>query len=192
VIDTLAGIESAELTGGTGANTIDASAFTLGSVTLNGGAGNDILTGTANADSLDGGAGTDKLVHTSDEATQSLTDSQMTAGNVTDTIAQTTDATPVSTIEQADLTGGDENNTIDASGFSGVVTITGGAGDDVLTGAAGADVLNGGDGADVLTGGLGNDTLNGGADDLGNALHLVKLRDRVFTNAHEPYFAFVP
>ena len=41
--DGLSDIESAILTGGNSANTLDASAFTLGPVTLDGGSGNDTL-----------------------------------------------------------------------------------------------------------------------------------------------------
>ena len=82
-IDTLTGIETAELftfdQGGSN-NTIDASDFTLGSVTLDGGlgnnallggsgndflegeGGNDTLTGGSGADTLFGGAGNDLLI----------------------------------------------------------------------------------------------------------------------------------
>src|SRR5207244_4773539 len=59
--DTLSGIEQAVLTGGDSANVIDASAFTLGSVTLIGGAGNDTLIGGAGDDFLTGGTGVDVL-----------------------------------------------------------------------------------------------------------------------------------
>jgi len=48
--DTLAGIETADLSGGAGVNTLDASAFTLGSVTLRTGGGLDILKGTGSDD----------------------------------------------------------------------------------------------------------------------------------------------
>jgi len=48
--DQFVGIEQVELTGGTSANTIDASAFTLGSVTLFSGGGRDTLKGGANDD----------------------------------------------------------------------------------------------------------------------------------------------
>ncbi len=57
--DILSGIEQAQLTGGTGKNTINASAFTLGSVILDGGAGNDILTG---------GSGNDRFVYNTGKA----------------------------------------------------------------------------------------------------------------------------
>ena len=60
--DTLSGsITHALLTGGDSGNIIDASAFTLGSVTLVGGAGNDTLIGGAGDDTLTGGGGVDSL-----------------------------------------------------------------------------------------------------------------------------------
>ena len=74
-VDILTSIERAELTGGAAANTIDASAFTLGRVTLvgdagddalSGGSGDDFLTGGDGIDGLSGGAGTDTVVETGD------------------------------------------------------------------------------------------------------------------------------
>lgn len=63
-IDTLTGIETAELftfdQGGSN-NTIDASNFTLGSVTLDGGLGNNALLGGSGNDFLDGEGGVDTL-----------------------------------------------------------------------------------------------------------------------------------
>jgi Ca2+-binding RTX toxin-like protein len=60
--DTLSSIEQASLTGGSGNNSINASAFTLGTVILSGGDGNDTLTGGTKNDSLTGGNGNDSLV----------------------------------------------------------------------------------------------------------------------------------
>jgi Ca2+-binding RTX toxin-like protein len=59
--DSLSNIETASLTGGSSNNNLNASAFTLGSVTLNGGAGNDKLLGGSGNDNLVGGAGNDTL-----------------------------------------------------------------------------------------------------------------------------------
>src|SRR5690606_26188966 len=59
--DTLSGIESAVLTGGNLPNVIDASAFTLGPVSLSGRGGNDTLKGGTKDDLLDGGDGNDQL-----------------------------------------------------------------------------------------------------------------------------------
>ena len=58
---TLFGLDQASLRGGAGNNTLNAAAFTLGTVTLNGRDGNDLLRGGEGADTLDGGAGDDDL-----------------------------------------------------------------------------------------------------------------------------------
>jgi Ca2+-binding RTX toxin-like protein len=58
--DTLTSVERANLAGGTGANTIDASAFT-GTTVLSGKRGNDVLIGGANDDLLRGSSGADSL-----------------------------------------------------------------------------------------------------------------------------------
>ena len=49
------------LTGGASDNTIDASAFTLGPVTIAGGEGHDVMTGGDGNDSISGAAGNDTL-----------------------------------------------------------------------------------------------------------------------------------
>ncbi len=169
--DTLSGIEQVTLTGGALANTLDASAFTVGTVTLDGAAGNDTLTGGtgndtliggAGNDTLNGGAGTDTVVE-SGNVNFTLTNTSL-VGNGTDTL---------SSIEQVLLTGGGAANTLNASAFTaGVVTLDGAGGNDTLTGGTGNDTLIGGTGNDTLTGGAGNDTLIGGAgtDTFGFAL----------------------
>ncbi len=55
-------IEQVGLTGGVGNNRLDASGFTLGAVTLDGGDGNDVLLGGSKNDSLIGGGGQDFLI----------------------------------------------------------------------------------------------------------------------------------
>ena len=60
------------------------------------------------------------------------------------------------------LDGGDCNDVLWAS--SGNDVLIGGAGDDELSGGAGNDYLTGGPGNDVLDGGSGNDVLEGGTD----------------------------
>ena len=60
-MDRLTGITNAILTGGASANTLDASAFTNGAVTLYGLDGNDLLIGGYHNDWLEGGNGNDVL-----------------------------------------------------------------------------------------------------------------------------------
>ncbi len=130
--DTLANIHLADLTGGSGDNTLDASVFS-GSVVLSGGAGNDVLVGSVGADTLRGGAGNDSL-------TGGLGNDIVDGGSGIDTLVETRDAhmtlrndvlqfsatgNPPETdelaeIEIAQLTGGVSDNIIDASSFSGI------------------------------------------------------------------------
>jgi hypothetical protein len=132
-------------------------------LSLNGGAGNDTIFGSDLDDEISGGLGNDLLngLDGNDRLVESanvnfkLTNTKLT-GLGTDTLAN---------IEEASLTGGASNNKLDASAFTGDVTLSGGAGNDTLLGGAGDDALLGGDGKDSLVGGAGNDTLIGG---LGN------------------------
>ena len=62
-------------------------------------------------------------------------------------------------IEEASLTGGTGDNKLDASAFTGNVSLDGKAGNDTLIGGAGNDSLNGGDGANALDGGAGIDSV---------------------------------
>ncbi|MFO0939988.1 MAG: calcium-binding protein [Pirellulales bacterium] len=174
--DTIASIEAALLTGGSGNNTLDASLFTVGDVTLDGGEGNDTLKGGAGNDKLIGGNGNDSL-------TGALGDDRFEGGAGTDTLIEVGDVNWLLTnaglqglgsdtlvaMEVVNLTGGSSNNTLDASAFTaGSVVLDGGAGDDNLIGGSGNDTLKGGDGNDSLTGGAGNDSISGdqGSDTL--------------------------
>ena len=137
-----------DLDGGTGDDSLGGG---LGDDTLNGGDGNDTFVGGLDDDSMAGGAGTDSLVETND-ADLTLTDTSLTGiGNDT-----------LSGFEKVLLTGGAIGNRIDASGFSGDVTLVGLGGDDTLFGGSGPDSLVSADGNDLLDGGGANDTLDGG------------------------------
>ncbi len=141
--DTLVGIEAASLTGGISNNTLDASAFTAGNVTLIGDAGNDTLIGGTGNDSLQGDVGSDVLKGRDGN-------DELVGGNATLTVGTDNDT----------LNGGNGNDTL--TGGIGNDALSGFVGDDVLNGGAGADTLYGGDGDDVLLGGAGNDTCIGG------------------------------
>lgn len=73
--------------------------------------------------------------------------------NSTITITGSTDLT----ITNA-LAGTAAGSTVNASAFTGKLTVTGSAFNDVITGGDGNDQIQGGNGADTLTGGAGNDT----------------------------------
>ena len=122
--------------------------------TLIGSAANDRLTGGGGNNTINGGGGINTLVETdismAGNANFTLTNTSLTlslpiASNQVDTL---------SSIQQAELTGGVGDNVLDASAFT--------AGSVLLIGSDGNDVLKGGSGNDILSGGGGIDTLNGG------------------------------
>ena len=143
------------LQGGTGNDELNVYTGT-GNKYLDGGEGNDTLTGGNGADTLVGGAGNDELNVYGSTGNKSLDggdgNDSLTGGTGSDT-----------------LVGGAGNDVLmDQS--SGADSLLGGAGNDelnVYTGT-GNKYLDGGDGNDTLQGGLGNDTLTGGLgiDDL--------------------------
>ena len=131
--------------------------------TLKGGDGNDMinaqggsgdfLSGGNGDDTLKGGGGTRDRIVEQGNVDFTLTDGSLTGlGN--DVIGG---------IDLAILTGGSGDNRLDASGFSGKVTLDGSTGDDTLIGGANSDRLVGGSGNDSLDGGGGNDWLLGGS-----------------------------
>ncbi|NJN12496.1 MAG: hypothetical protein HC815_32880, partial [Richelia sp. RM1_1_1] len=120
------------LQGGDGNDNIDGKAGNdsllggAGDDTLSGGSGNDILYGGDDSDSLiggdgddllNGGAGNDYVRETADTDFV-LTDNQLT-GRGTDTLVS---------IELAAITGGESNNTIDATGFTKTTYLYGNSG----------------------------------------------------------------
>ncbi len=156
-VDTLSGIESARLTGGAGANLLDASGFTLGPVVLDGGGGNDTLRGGTGNDRLIGGAGNDILAGGGGDDTYVLTPD----GGI-DTITETATGGTDTLDYSAYLTGITVTLGGSATGISGnlsnVENVIGGAGNDTLTGDSKANRLAGGAGNDILAGGGGDDT----------------------------------
>jgi Ca2+-binding RTX toxin-like protein/alpha-tubulin suppressor-like RCC1 family protein len=136
------------LIGGDGADKLNGGA---GHDSLVGGGGDDVLSGESGDDTLDGGAGTDRLYERAN-VDMTLTDANLSGGLGSDDLTS---------IETAYLKGGNSNNRLNASAFSGDVTLIGVGGADTLRGGAGNDMLNGRSGADSITGGDGDDTLKG-------------------------------
>jgi Ca2+-binding RTX toxin-like protein len=137
--DTISGVEEFILTGGSLSSLIDASAYTLGNVTINGEGGDDTLIGSNGDDFINGGSGNDTL-------TGGLGNDSMLGGAGSDNVD-----------------GGSANDTL--VGNSGADTLTGGTGLDSIDGGTGDDVIDGGDDNDTVLAGPGQDSVDGG---LGN------------------------
>lgn len=129
------------------------------------------MTGGLGDDRLDGGSGIDRLVESGDVSFVLVQGTAAANGRLS---GLGSDVLVRTTVEEADLSGGDRDNVIDASAFPGRTWLSGGGGDDTLRagkgnsivlGGAGNDTLVGNGGRDLLIGGLGIDTLDGGAGD---------------------------
>ena len=160
------------LTGGDGDNSISGGA---GNDHLFGEEGNDILRGDDGNDYLDGGEGNDAI--SGDEGDDFLSgwdgDDVLNGGAGMDTVVESINANFILTdshlqgrgfdtlvsIEHVILSGGEGDNTLDASAFNaGTVHLHGGPGDDVLDGGSHNDILVSSSGKDILTGHAGGDT----------------------------------
>jgi Ca2+-binding RTX toxin-like protein len=169
-------------------DTIDLSGTELVNIAnIDGGVGNDVITGSANndviignvgSDVLAGGAGDDIfLIGGSDTAYdrfQGDAGFDTVLGGEGDDVIRVNYFSGASTVERIDgglglnvIAGTQYNDTIDLSGTElvNIANIDGGVGNDVITGSAGNDVIIGNVGSDVLAGGAGDDTfLIGGSD----------------------------
>lgn len=130
---------------------------------IDGQEGSDSITGRGAADTLRGGGGTNDLGPAFEDR---FLESRDTASLVLTDTAFLPDGDVLEGFEAATLAGGPSANAIDASAFSGKVTLLGLGGGDTLLGGAGDDVLEGGAGDDVLRGRGGNDTYRFAADTL--------------------------
>ncbi|MCH2590378.1 MAG: hypothetical protein MK004_18080 [Planctomycetales bacterium] len=145
--------------GENGNDTISADESRVGTVRLllDGGDGNDTLTGSIGNDTLLGGDG----------------DDSMHAGDGHDTLEAGLGDDVVHGGLGGDVLRGDEgNDTLEGNtgndslvGGAGNDSLTGGYDDDSIVGAEGDDVINGQRGNDFLLGGAGADTIRGGSGD---------------------------
>ncbi len=124
------------LIGDDAVNSLDGGA---GDDTIRGEGGDDVVVVGIGDDSIDGGLGVDLLVGQGDSDFQ-LTDTELVSAFGNDALQR---------IELARLDGGAGDNLLDASRFSGSVTLMGDEGDDTLADASGNDSLVGGSGDDV-------------------------------------------
>jgi Ca2+-binding RTX toxin-like protein len=142
-----------------GANTINHAS--VQKVTLNGGAAaqNFDVSDWTSGGTINAAGGTDTItLNGKDDASLKLTSGSLSYG---------ANKWTFSSIENAEITTGGADNTIDAKGWQGTTTIDSGAGNDIIIGGQGADDLDGNAGNDFIYGGNGNDTIVGaGGKDL--------------------------
>ena len=184
---------AAAITGGAGADTLNA-ASAVASVTITGnggidtltgsltksstiygGDGNDVITGGQAADHIDGGDGADTFIATLFEAAGSgttdgvivnLSASTLTQAQVyTATGKYLTSAAPSVAANTATYLFNNESTTNDSivDTLVSIEDVTGTTGTDYIVGSDGANSLSGGDGADTILGGAGGDAITGGA-----------------------------
>ncbi|MFV3130198.1 calcium-binding protein [Niveispirillum sp. KHB5.9] len=130
----------------------------LGNDTLTGGGGSDFLRGGSGVDSMAGGAGSDN--YEVDVSGDKVVENE---GEGVDSVFITNSYTLPDNVENLVIvsvaslvaTGNGLDNII--LGYNGNDTLNGGTGSDTLEGGVGNDLLNGGTGADVMVGGTGND-----------------------------------
>lgn len=173
------------ISGTDNADTINASTITVTTATveLNGGKGNDVLTGTSSDDVLIGGAGADTLnggdgsdtasyAGTADDATETGTQTgvaiNLSAAAVTNTtiLASTVGYTADSIASVASNTvaylyaaaGATNSATVDT--LTGIENATGTDGADYIVGSVNANVITAGLGADYIIAGKGADTVD--------------------------------
>ncbi len=119
----------------------------------------DVVVGSALADTLHGGGGRDTLI--GGDGNDVLIGGD-TSADLRDVVYAGGGNDSVDGGYGNDLLYGDAGNDTMAGGF-GADTVIGGVGNDVITGSAYGDVVFGGDGDDFLNGGFGHDRANGGA-----------------------------
>jgi Ca2+-binding RTX toxin-like protein len=188
------GFNNVFIEGSANANTFNFSTATTfsGIAYIDGGDGNDTITGSTFADTIWGSLGDDTLIgHDGDDTFlygywESGGFDAVSGGNGTDTITVSGDysvigLTSISGVETITangfagvmISGNESANTLNFTsatitgithidGAGGNDSITGSAGDDTIFGGEGTDTLVGGGGHDSIVGGIGNDTLIGG------------------------------
>jgi Ca2+-binding RTX toxin-like protein len=183
---TAGGNAGVRIVGSAGNDTLNFSTTVLTGIdSINGGAGNDTLTGSTAADNVSGDAG-DDTISTLGPGNDNVWFTgagdgfdAVTGGAGADTIIALSDGTDIGlrSLAQVEtitanghsgvrIAGSPGNDSLNFSAVTliGIGSIDGGAGADTITGSGINDVIIGGLGTDNLNGGGLNDTLEGGAD----------------------------
>ena len=160
-------VESVVLIAGPTDSLLDASAYTGGSVTLLGGAGNDTLKGGSGNDLLIGYGGDDRLEGgAGNDTLQGNNGNDLLFGNAGDDVIYGGDGRDGVNGGDGDdfIVGEDGRDTL--LGLDGNDSILGGADDDVIAGGAGNDTLRGNGGNDRIAGNSGADLIDASASEI--------------------------
>jgi len=148
---------------------------------VTGGAQNDVITGNAadnlfiggrGADTFTGNGGTLDTVYETRDANFFATGSSLTIQGVDEFSVPYTETDTLTAIQRVVLVGGESNNILDATAFTGVAWLAGMGANDTLYAGNGSNLLLGGPGEDVLWAGGGTNQLAGG---LGNDSYIFDL-----------------
>ena len=146
---TIKNIEQVNIATGSGNDSIDLSATTVGSSisagagtnTIVGGAGNDTITvGTGN-NTIDGGAGTDTLSILGATDTSDISITYNNALNVTTILGGSSNQTTIKNIEKVNVATGSGNDLINLAATTLGSSISGGAGNNTIVGGTGNDSI---------------------------------------------------
>ena len=137
---------------------------------ITGSQGDDVISGGAGGDTLRGGGGNDQFVVEGDSGSDTVSGGDgfdQVVGSAGDDIIRFANYGGINTVERIDG-GGGYNRIAAGTNFSNldfsttelvnIARIEGGGGDNQITGSQGDDVISGGGGMDTLRGGAGNDT----------------------------------
>jgi hypothetical protein len=155
--------KNAVIRGGAGSDAITVDASVKSGVTIEGGEGDDRLTGGVGDDRLAGGLGNDVVIggEGKDWVWGEGGDDYLEGGVGDDTVEGGDGRDVMYGLDGNDsLSGGTGRDYIDAG--TGNDTASGGDGDDQVIGGRGDDTLVGDQGNDAVAGGLGKDTVKGG------------------------------
>lgn len=167
------GNQTDTLAGSSGNDTINGGLDAAVADNLSGGDGNDRFDYTITnefiaGETVNGGAGTDTILFTIDA--QTVADAAFTNKTLIEAIttANGTNSFTLAAIAAAatanlTVTGGIDDDTINASALGESINIVGNAGNNTLTGTNQVDTITAGGGNDVITGGALADNLSGGA-----------------------------
>lgn len=195
--DVLVSMDEVHLTGGSGNNRIDGSAFggklvldgRGGNDRLLGGSADDVLIGGAGDDTLQGGPGNDRYVLDADQALGNDTITELAGGGDQDTLdfSATTDLgirVDLALLTPQTITDGELSSLTLTQAF--VENVIGTDKADVIRGNDLVNHLEGRGGDDVLTGRRGDDVLDGGAGFADKIDESVAVDATLITNVGDP------